>query len=599
MSLFVIVGSAPVVRLDILLRALLVLVLLAGFSTCLSVAQEPDVPSEEILFGSVGGETTEEPSAEVMNPEIEEQVSAEASRNQNEIPKEGLAPEKETQAVEDENEPAEVEELASDPLPDVKREERRDEVLEKQFKKALIIEVDGPIFGRFHWYLNNRLDLAKESGCDLIIIKLTSPGGLLVESIDLLERLSKTDWATTIVWIPEKAISGAAIISLGAERIYMQEGSRIGDAGVISFNEMGVFKYTEEKFVSDTVVEIEPFAVSRGRPAAFAEAMMVRKLDVLEAIDLETNEVVFLKRVELELPKNEGRYKVIGPVLETLEDRYLTVSGKRATELQIADGVFADEDAMLAALNIETMSRTQLNWQDKTVYFLNSPWITGLLLIIGLIALYIELVAPGISVAGLTSLLCFGVFFWSHALGGTSGWLEVMMFVLGVICVICEIFLLPGFGVFGITGIVLLVLSLLMATQGFVIPETTTQWGQLQTNALIVLGSMLGVVVLIFVQIFILDSVPGLNRFQLTAPEEPIEVAGNAPATLLQTAASGPANIAIGATGIAESDLRPSGKILLENQLVDVITEGDYVYAGAEVEVIKIEGNRVIVRAQR
>ena len=53
---------------------------------------------------------------------------------------------------------------------------------------------------------------------------------------------------------------------------------------------------------------------------------------------------------------------------------------------------------------------------------------TGLLLVIGLIGLYIEFLAPGISVAGLTALLCFGTFFWSHALGGTSGWLEVMLF---------------------------------------------------------------------------------------------------------------------------------------------------------------------------
>lgn len=598
MSFFLIMESTHVARLNVVLRASLVSVLLACCNASLCRAQEPDVPSEEILFGSIGEETEEGPS-EAMQSETEEQVSEETPRGQEVVPEEALAPKKETQAGAVEKQSAEVEELAPDPLPAIEPRERRDGVLEKQFKKALMIDVEGPIFGRFYWYLNNRLDMAKETGCDLVIIKLNSPGGLLVESIDLLKRLSKTDWATTIVWIPEKAISGAAIISLGAERIYMQEGSRIGDAGVISFNEMGVFKYTEEKFVSDTVVEIKPFAVSRGRPAAFAEAMMVRKLDVLEAIDLETNEVVFLKRVELELPKNEGRYKVIGPVLETLEDRYLTVSGKRAMELQIADGVFADEDAMLAALNIETISRTQLNWQDKTVYFLNSPWITGLLLIVGLIALYIELVAPGISVAGLISLLCFGIFFWSHALGGTSGWLEVMMFVLGVICVICEIFVLPGFGVFGITGIVLLVLSLLMATQGFVIPETTTQWGQLQTNALIVLGSMLGVVVLIFVQIFILDSVPGLNRFQLTAPEEPIEVERDVPATLLQTGTSGPASVVIGSTGVAESDLRPSGKILLEDQLVDVITEGDYVDSGAEVEVIKIEGNRIIVRAQR
>jgi membrane-bound serine protease (ClpP class) len=213
-----------------------------------------------------------------------------------------------------------------------------------------------------------------------------------------------------------------------------------------------------------------------------------------------------------------------------------------------------------------------------------------------LIGLYLELAAPGISVAGLTSLFCFSIFFWSHALGGTAGWLEILLFFLGVTCLLCELFVLPGFGVFGISGIVFVVLSLVMASQDFVIPSNTAEWSQLRSNLLIVLGSVLGVMVLFFGQILLLDSIPGLNRFRLEAPSEGSEAASQPMTSLTQAGASLQVLAQVGDEGRAESDLRPSGKIKIGDRLFDVITEGDYVEAGSQVEVLRIEGNRIVVR---
>ncbi|MEO8270605.1 MAG: NfeD family protein, partial [Aureliella sp.] len=205
--------------------------------------------------------------------------------------------------------------------------------------------------------------------------------------------------------------------------------------------------------------------------------------------------------------------------------------------------------------------------------------------------------APGISVAGLSALFCFGIFFWSHALGGTSGWLEVLMFFLGIVCLACELFVLPGFGLFGITGLVLVVLSLVMASQDFLVPQNTADWGELRGNLLMVLGAMLGVMALFVGQILLLDSIPGLNRFRLHAPSD-LRVASNeAPlGSLLTTGISGTPRPPLGAHALAESDLRPSGKVKWETRLLDVITEGDYIEAGHTVEILRIEGNRIIVR---
>ena len=105
---------------------------------------------------------------------------------------------------------------------------------------------------------------------------------------------------------------------------------------------------------------------------------------------------------------------------------------------------------------------------------LNHPVATTALVVTGLIFLYIEVAAAGIGLAAFPAALCFLLFFWSKFLGGTAGWLEVVLFLAGLVCLLFEIFVIPGFGVVGATGIVLVLLSLVMATQGFLLPRTPT-----------------------------------------------------------------------------------------------------------------------------
>jgi membrane-bound serine protease (ClpP class) len=471
-----------------------------------------------------------------------------------------------------------------------------DTVLTQDFSQAMLIEVEGPIFGRFHWFVNHRLDLARRQGVDLIIIRLTTPGGDLEYSLQLARRLRDIDWATTVVFVPEEAISGGAILSLGCDRIYMQRGALIGDAGPIRMGLGGQFEHAEEKVVSYLASAIRELATAKDRPAAIAEAMVDRQLVVYEATELATGETTYLTQKEVDDPPVAAKFKIGNPVAEAGKNRFLTLGAERAVELGLCEGVFDSEQQLLDELNIERLEPTRLNWVDKTVFALNRPWLTALLLIAGLIGLYLELAAPGISVAGLTSLFCFSIFFWSHALGGTAGWLEILLFFLGVTCLLCELFVLPGFGVFGISGIVFVVLSLVMASQDFVIPSNTAEWSQLRSNLLIVLGSVLGVMVLFFGQILLLDSIPGLNRFRLEAPSEGSEAASQPMTSLTQAGASLQVLAQVGDEGRAESDLRPSGKIKIGDRLFDVITEGDYVEAGSQVEVLRIEGNRIVVR---
>jgi membrane-bound serine protease (ClpP class) len=473
-------------------------------------------------------------------------------------------------------------------------EQPANRVLTERYSRAMVIDFDGPIFGARHAYLNNRLDRAQRLGVDLLVIRLTSPGGLLKESVQLARRLAEIDWATTVAFIPEEAISGGAIIALGCDRIYVRPSGLIGDAGPIVLGPDGVFEHVEEKNVSYLHVAMRELAEAKGRPSALARAMADRSLKVFPVKHKESGKLQYLSTDEISKFERADDYEVGASIPEAGENRFLTVDGTRALELQLAEGTFESESELLAALNFDARIDTRLTWVDLTVYWLNRPWLTGLLLFVALIAMYIELAAPGISFAGLTSLACFAVFFWSHALGGTSGWLEVLIFVLGILCLLVELFLLPGFGVFGLSGILLVLLSLIMATQDFLLPNNPAQWEQLQSNSLVVLGSIAVVSILFFGQLLLLDSLPGLNRFQLRTPN--VVQGSTATESLLNTPAVEQTLPQVGEQGVAESVLRPSGKVLFDKRLVDVVTEGDYLDPGTPVEVIRREGNRIVVR---
>jgi membrane-bound serine protease (ClpP class) len=473
----------------------------------------------------------------------------------------------------------------------VEREPDRDrrEWQSQEFERPYLIEVNRPIDGLLRWYIKNRLERARALDSDAIIIRLTTPGGDLEDSLAIARLLRDTHWATTIVWIPEEAISGGAIVALGAQFVVMKSTAMMGDAGPIMFGPGGQFIYAEEKIVSYTATAVRELAVASNRPPALAEAMVDRKLKVYEATDLDSGETVFLTELQTKDEKLAAKYEIGAAVPEAGNDRFLTVGAQRAKEMRLCDEVFISEEEMLRAIGGTKPMMTGLDWKDRLVYTLNRPWLTALLLIIGVLGLYFELSAPGLGLPGLIAIFCFGVFFWSHFLGGTAGWLEVLFFVIGVSCLLIEIFVLPGFGVFGITGISLVIVALIMATQDFLVPQSPLQWEQLQRNSLSVLAAFLVLGLLVGVQLLVFDNIPGLRRFQLR-PAEQISASETA------LTATPVTQVALGDVGVSQSDLRPSGKAMIKEQLVDVLTEGDYVERGTTVHVVRIEGNIVTVR---
>ena len=283
-------------------------------------------------------------------------------------------------------------------------------------------------------------------------------------------------------------------------------------------------------------------------------------------------------------------------VIETKEGRFLTVSGQRAVALGLAQGHASTRQAIADELNIDLANTTvyQLGMIDYSVNLLNNPLVTGLIILVGLVALWVELSAPGLGIGGLIAGLCALLFFWSHFLGGTAGWLEVTLFVAGVGFIAAELFVIPGFGVAGITGLLLMFASIVLASQQFVVPATATDWNQFFTSILVT--TIVGVCFLI-AAFFITRNLGNLPIFKGIILDSDVgrETQDNALAEGKAAPSPTHAGVSIGDWGVADSPLRPAGRVKINGRVVDVVSDGSFVDRDASIRVIKIHGNVITV----
>jgi membrane-bound serine protease (ClpP class) len=418
--------------------------------------------------------------------------------------------------------------------------------------------------------------------------------------LNIADRLRNLSWARTVAFVPREALSGAAIAALGCDEIIMSPEARLGDAGPIFQGEDALFRHAPEKIRSDLARRVRDLAEAKGRPPALAEAMVDMDLVVFHVRNTTTGDETFMSEQEIESSDDPEAWEKIKPVLASREKHFLTVNGVQALELQLAQSNAQDRQELIRHYQLgDNLLILQPSSVDTAVTILNLPLVTGLLFVVGLVALYIEFSAPGIGMGGLIAGLCFALFFWSRFLGGTAGWLEVTLFAAGIVFLAMELFVIPGFGVAGLSGLTLLLISILMASQHFVIPNTARQL-TMSLNSVVVVASS-GIVFLI-VAVALSHYFKMIPVVRLLVLETPAAIAGStgdkkggpAGADVEQSTHRFP--VQVGDWGVANSPLRPAGKVVFGDDYVDVVTDGAFVDQGRQVRVVEISGNRVVVR---
>lgn len=456
--------------------------------------------------------------------------------------------------------------------------------------RPYIIEFKGEIDWQLSKYFRSRLEQAKSAGADLIIVEIDSPGGLKSESLSLAEMLRDVDWAYTVAFVPREALSGAALMAFGCDELIIGELARFGDIGIIHYDpQLFAFRFAPAKIQSVLVRQARDLAASKGRSPELAEAMIDK--DFLVYQKKNNGSIDFRGSAADEEPPGEG-----WQLVPETKKGFLTLNGVRAKELQLATGFATDREtaAKEIGFDLSTTRVLKRTATDSIVYYLNHPLGAGLLIVIGLIAFFSEISAPGIGVGGLIAGLCAMLFFWSRFLGGTSTWLEIVLFAAGIIFLLMELFVIPGWGISGIMGLFLTVSSVFMASQDFVVPTNERQWNQFLTSTLMLLCS--GTVFAIGAAFIVkyLGYIPIFSQLMLAPPDEQEftdELKSKKPGRVEHP------DISIGDWGRSESLLRPAGRAIFNGRSFDVVSDGEFIEPGRQVKVLDIQGNRILVSA--
>ncbi len=482
-------------------------------------------------------------------------------------------------------------------------EAMREAGLGNQNVSVRVIAVHGIIDGILGEFVEREMRNAVAKGVNTLIFHIDSPGGDKDIAEHVAMAISELDATkiTTVAWIPKGAWSGGALIAFGCDKVILHPEAQIGDIGVITMTEPGgQFERAPEKIVSPFLQFAATLAKRKNRPPALLQAMIDKDLTVFQVTSKADGRVTYMSEADIQASAEEW---IKGPMVpESREGILLTVNGERAHELGLADAPCRDIDELRSRLGIPEktdLTPVASTWVDSLLVVLNSGVGGFLLMTLGIICIYIELHVPS-GLFAILSTVFFALFFWSRFLGGTSGTLELVLFVLGIGLLALEVFVIPGFGVFGVSGILLTLASLVLASHTFA-GMTLTEGFQESMGSL---GSLAAAMVTVIAVAVVLNrfmpSIPFLNRLILTPPG--FAMAGSdgplLNPSLLSTMPVAVGAVDIGSVGITASALRPSGKAIFGDSYMDVVSDGAYVDHGAPVEVIRIAGNRIIVRVR-
>ncbi|MFP6767121.1 MAG: hypothetical protein VB859_03055 [Planctomycetaceae bacterium] len=317
---------------------------------------------------------------------------------------------------------------------------------------ARLIKITNMIEPTLQAFFNRQIQRAIAEKANLLIFEIDSPGGMLTVAETMANDIASLEERNirTVAWIPREAISGAAIIALGCDEIYMDAGARIGDAAPIEMKPGMPFERAPEKVLSYTREVLRTLAEKKGRPPGIAEAMADKDLEVFQVVNRETGDTEFKTEAELHGAANQFGDKQ--PVPETRADNLLTVNGRRAHELSLAEPPVSGIEELKQRLGLSpevVLRAVERTWVDNLAIGLSGSEAAFLLFFFGSILVYLELYTMT-GLCGIGASLCFALFFWARW-GQTAGWLEVVLFMLGLALIALEIFLIPGFGVFGLS----------------------------------------------------------------------------------------------------------------------------------------------------
>jgi membrane-bound serine protease (ClpP class) len=417
-----------------------------------------------------------------------------------------------------------------------------------------VVQIEGIIDLGLAPYVQRVIDTATAEGAAAVILDINTFGGRVDAAVQIRDTLLNSK-VPTVAFINKRAISAGALISLAAEKIVMGKGGTIGAATPVQMGQPGALSQpVEEKTVSYVRKEFRATAESRNRPLLIAEAMV---------------------DADVEIAGVTSKGKLL--TLTTEESIRLKVADYRADTLQ--------EVLKVTGLEGAEIRQASANWAENVLRFLTHPMISSLLITIAMVGILIELRTPGFGFPGAIGVGSLGLFLWGHWIVKLAGWEELLIAAAGMLLLAIELIFIPGFGLAGIAGILAILAGLAMSMIG---PGDTPQFMLITTGRVVVSIALALLATLVFMRF--LPRLPFGKKLILDTALTAGQGFESAPAS---------DHALLGKTGLATTPLHPAGIAEIEGERVDVVSDGELINAGEPIRVMRVDGNRVVVRRQQ
>jgi membrane-bound serine protease (ClpP class) len=414
-----------------------------------------------------------------------------------------------------------------------------------------LVPVEGMIDLGLAPFVQRVLDEAAGSRAAAVVLEINTLGGRVDAAVVIRDSLLRSR-VRTVAFVNKRAISAGALITLAATTVVMAEGGTIGAATPVEMGQPGgAAQPVAEKTVSYVRKEFRATAESRGRPPLLAEAMVDADVQIPGVID---------------------------------KGKLLTLTTDEALKHKLADFRADTVDTLLERLALPgaEVRRAAPTWAETVLRFLTHPVVSSLLMTIGILGIIVELRTPGFGVPGAVGISCLALFFWGHWLVRLVGWEELLLVGAGLILLAIEVFVTPGFGVTGVLGLAALLggLGLSLVGAGATWAVILGALGRVAVSLLLAFAASLAL-------LRFLPRLPLGRRLVLETELTAREGFASAPET---------DRAWHGKRGTARSPLRPAGIADIEGERVDVVSDGAFIEAGEPITVVRVDGNRIVVR---
>lgn len=414
-----------------------------------------------------------------------------------------------------------------------------------------VMAIDGVIDLGQAPFVRRVLGEANAAGAAAVVLEIETFGGRVDGAVQIRDALLNSP-VRTVAFVNQRAISAGALIALSTQTLVMAPGGTIGAAAPVTGAGPGAeSKPADEKTVSYVRKEFRATAEARKRPLLLAEAMVDADVVVPGVVD---------------------------------KGKLLTLTTEEALKHKVADARADSLEGVLAHLGLAgaEIRNASPHWAEQLVRFLTHPVVSSLLISVGMLGIFVELRSPGLGLAGAVGVSSLGLFFWGHWLVQLAGWEEMLLAGAGIALLAAEIFFIPGFGIAGALGLAALLGALVMAMTGAGDTAAMVVAAVWRVVMALLVSLVAGLVLLRF-----LPRLPFTRRLVLDTHLGSGPAHGSAPLSDQRW---------LGQQGRAATVLRPAGIADIGGERVDVVSDGELIEPDTPIEVVHVDGNRIVVR---